>query len=71
MKPYQKAHSRLRDAEKDLVFAIGKLQEGKRLSAYLNVAVALVHIGSELNESEHQTALVETARLVGRAEATP
>jgi len=58
MKPYQQAHSRLRDAEKDLVFALGKLQSGNRLSAYLNVAVALIHIASELNYVEHQAALV-------------
>jgi len=57
-------HSRLRDAEKDLTFALAKLQSGNRLAAYLNTAVALVHIGAEMNAVEHQAALVETARLV-------
>ncbi len=55
--------SRLRDAEKDLCFALGKLQAGNRVSAYLNAMVAMIHIGQEMTETEHQTALVAVARL--------
>jgi len=55
--------SRLRDAEKDLTFALGKLQTGNRVAAYLNALVAIIHIGNSMTETEHQTALVAVARL--------
>lgn len=55
--------ARLRDAEKDLTFALGKLQTGNRVAAYLNAFVAIIHIGTEMTEAEHQTVLVAVARL--------
>ncbi len=58
-----KPHHRLRDAEKDLCFALGKLQSGNRVAAYLNALVAVIHIGQSMTEPEHQTALLEVARL--------
>ena len=54
---------RLRDAEKDLCFALGKLQSGNRVAAYLNALVAIIHIGQAMTETEHQAALVAVARL--------
>lgn len=54
---------RLRDAEKDLCFALQKLQSGNRTAAYLNALVAIIHIGHAMTEREHQQALIEVARL--------
>jgi surface antigen len=54
----------LRDAEKDLVFAVGKLQSGNRVAAYLNALMAIVHIGQAMTEAEHQQALLATTRAV-------
>jgi hypothetical protein len=59
-----KPNHRLRDAEKDLCFAVVKLQAGNRVAAYLNAMVAVIHIGQAMTEAEHQQALVATARLV-------
>jgi len=56
--------SRLRDAEKDLCFALGKLQDGNRLAAYLNALVAAIHIAQEMTEAEHQAALLAVSRAV-------
>ena len=56
-----------REAEKDLVFALTRLQEGKRVSAYLNAAVALVRIGGALTQQEHEEALAATEALVARS----
>lgn len=59
-----KRHSRLRDAEMDLTFALGQLQSGNLVSAYLNSLVAVIHIGREMTESQHQTALLEVSRML-------
>jgi len=56
-----------REAEKDLAFALTRLQEGKRVSAYLNAAVALVRIGSALTPQEHKEALAATEAIVARS----
>lgn len=58
-----KQHHRLRDAEKDLCFALQKLQTGNRTAAYLNALVAVIHIGQAMTEPEHQQALLEVSRL--------
>lgn len=62
-----KRDHRLRDAEKDLCFALGKLQSGHRVAAYLNAMVAVIHIGQAMTESEHQQVIVATSRLVSRS----
>lgn len=65
-----KRQSRLRDAEKDLVFAISKLQSGNRAAAYLNAMVAVIHIGQEMSEAEHQQVLLVTSRIQPSREST-
>lgn len=59
----------LTDAEKDLAFALVKLQDRQLVSAYLNALVAVVHISKSLTdkdwESVHSTCEALRARAVG------
>lgn len=43
---------RIRSAEKDLAFALVRLHESDYVGAYMNTAVALVHLGYALTPAE-------------------
>jgi hypothetical protein len=48
---------RLRQAEKDLAFALVALQEGRVAKAMLNVGIASIRIGGVMSESEFDEAI--------------
>ena len=55
---WKKRRQELGDAEKDLAFALVKLQAGETASAFLNTAVALGRVSRHL--SQHDWQLVDS-----------
>jgi len=51
-----------RDAEKDLCFALGKLQDGDLPAAYVNALMAAIRIGKEMSEAQHQAILLDISQ---------
>lgn len=56
-------HHELGEAEKDLAYALVKLQERSLGSALMNASVAIVRMSKHVTEAEFQRILTECAQL--------
>lgn len=56
-----------REAEKDLVFALYKLQSGDRASAFMNAAAAVSRLAETLNKAEWDAVRSESVNVLVEA----
>lgn len=52
--PLKEKQRHMREAELDLVFALGKLHKGDVASAFVNIAVALVVLRNAMTENDFE-----------------